>query len=217
MFNQQQVLSDESGEHFSHKMKTQALYQEHSGWLNSWLSRTLRCPDNASDLAQDTFVRILSLDSDAAINNKVNNHTSKPSELSSKKPVNKSAKDIFSLKEPRAWLLTIAKRLLIDKNRRYKLEQAYLAELTLSIESNDLHYSAPSTEELLIAVQTLELITQTLETLADKPKQAFLLRHIDGLTHVNIAKQLNVSPPMVRKYLVQSLMVCHAIFEQTES
>ena len=217
MFNQQQVFPDKCGDHFSHKMKTQALYQEHSGWLNSWLCRTLRCPDNASDLAQDTFVRILSLDSDSAKNSVVNKHTSTPSELSTTKPLNTSAKDIFSLKEPRAWLLTIAKRLLIDKSRRYKLEQAYLAELTLSVESNDLQFSAPSAEQLLIALQTLELITQTLETLADKPKKAFLLRHIDGLTHVDIAKKLNVSPPMVRKYLVQSLVACHAIFEQAAS
>ena len=61
-----------------------------------------------------------------------------------------------------------------------------------------------------MAVQTLELITRVLDQLADKPRQAFLLRHIECLTLAEIADQLQVSITMVRKYLVQGLVACHS-------
>ncbi|WZB75780.1 sigma factor [Achromobacter insuavis] len=35
------------------------LYAEHHGWLRSWLRRKLGCPEQAADLAQDTFLRVL--------------------------------------------------------------------------------------------------------------------------------------------------------------
>ena len=61
MVNQEQILLNQCGDHFSQREKIHALYREHSGWLNSWLCRKLRCPDNASELAQDTFVRVANL------------------------------------------------------------------------------------------------------------------------------------------------------------
>lgn len=35
------------------------LYCEHHGWLFGWLRIKLGCAQNAADLAQDTFARIL--------------------------------------------------------------------------------------------------------------------------------------------------------------
>ena len=35
------------------------LYQDHHGWLQGWLRRRLGCAENAADLAQDTFVKVL--------------------------------------------------------------------------------------------------------------------------------------------------------------
>ena len=79
-----------------------SLYVRHNNWLVGWLAKTLGCRHNALDLAQDTFVRVI------------------------------TRCDLSKVSEHRPWLLTIAKRLLIDKKRRYKLEQSYLAELKLS-------------------------------------------------------------------------------------
>lgn len=157
-----------------------SLYSQHNNWLTGWLARTLGHPQNAADLAQDTFIRVMT--------------QANPSTVSDHRP----------------WLLTIAKRILIDKSRRHKLEQAYLAELKLSSEDA---YIEPSTEQLLVAVQTLELINHVLDKLAVKPRKAFLLRHINGLTLAEIADQLDVSITMVRKYLVQSLVACNSVIE----
>ncbi|WP_350649943.1 sigma factor, partial [Pseudomonas sp. HY13-MNA-CIBAN-0226] len=38
----------------------EVLYNDHHHWLTGWLRRKLGCPDNAADLAQDTFIRVLS-------------------------------------------------------------------------------------------------------------------------------------------------------------
>ncbi|QBE61751.1 sigma-70 family RNA polymerase sigma factor [Pseudoduganella lutea] len=75
------------------------LYSEHHGWLASWLSHKLQCRDLGAELAQDTFLRIL------------------------------TARLPLDLREPRAYLTVIAKGLLISHLRRRKLEEAYLAAL----------------------------------------------------------------------------------------
>ena len=77
------------------------LYADHHGWLQGWLRKRLGNAADAADLAQDTFVRLLSR---------------APGE-----PLNFTA--------PRAYLATVANRLTINFYRRRSLEQAYLAAL----------------------------------------------------------------------------------------
>ncbi|MDE1167620.1 MAG: sigma-70 family RNA polymerase sigma factor [Pseudomonas sp.] len=77
------------------------LYSEHNGWLKSWLRARLGNASDAADLAQDTFVRLL------------------------------SSRDIDQIREPRSYLSAIARALMIDKFRRRALEQAYLEALAL--------------------------------------------------------------------------------------
>lgn len=76
-----------------------ALYSEHHRWLFAWLYRKLGCCEQAADLAQDTFVRVLLRDQP------VENHA------------------------PKAFLSTIARGLVIDHWRRSALEKAYLEAL----------------------------------------------------------------------------------------
>ena len=78
-----------------------ALYRDHRGWLLAWLRRNVACPSRAEDLSQDTFMRLLGRD------------------------------ELRAPREPRAFLMAIAKGLLFDYFRRAALEQAYLTELML--------------------------------------------------------------------------------------
>ncbi|HSC68242.1 MAG TPA: sigma factor, partial [Cellvibrio sp.] len=80
----------------------QSLYAHHHRWLYHWLRRRMGCSHTAADLAQDTFVRVLA----------------RRSELGSR-PV----------QEPRAYLWTVAKGLVVDHVRRRSLEQAYMEAL----------------------------------------------------------------------------------------
>lgn len=94
------MQSTSSANHPQHQAINQ-LYSHHHGWLQGWLRKRLGNAADASDLAQDTFVRLLS---------------SAPGE-----PLNVTT--------PRAYLATIANRLSINLYRRRSLEQAYLAAL----------------------------------------------------------------------------------------
>lgn len=84
-----------------------AAYRAHSSWLEGWLRRRTRCPQQAADLLQDTFCRLLERDGPAAPRN------------------------------IRVFLAVVARRLLIDDVRRRQVERLYLAELAALGESVD--------------------------------------------------------------------------------
>jgi RNA polymerase sigma-70 factor (ECF subfamily) len=157
------------------------LYCEHRGWLFNWLRRKLGSSDNAADLTQDTFLRIIA-----------------------------SRDTLLGIREPRAFLVTTANRLMADRARRKLIEDAYLRELALAAAHQAGH---PSPEQILETVQALTQIEAVLDGLADKPRQAFLLHYLDGDTQQQIANQLGVSERMVRKYLVQALTHCHVLLD----
>lgn len=75
------------------------VYSSHHGWLHSWLWRKLGSREDAADLAQDTFMRLL------------------------------AGRDQDSLQTPRAYLRTVAHGLLVNHWRRLELERAYLDAL----------------------------------------------------------------------------------------
>ena len=152
------------------------LYCEHHGWLFGWLRRKLGCAHNAADLAQDTFARILN-----------------------------ARESVASLREPRAFLSTTARRLIIDQVRRKHIENAYLHELALTAEALE---GFQSPEHILSTLEALEHIAFMLEGLHDNVRQAFVLYYLDGLTQSEIARQLGLSDRTVRKYLIQALLHC---------
>ena len=152
------------------------LYCEHHGWLFSWLRRKLGCAHNAADLAQDTFARILN-----------------------------ARESVATLREPRAFLSTTARRLIIDQVRRKQIENAYLQELALTAEVLE---GFQSPEQILTTLEALEQIAFILEGMQEKARQAFVLYYLDGLTQCEIARQLGLSDRTVRKYLIQALLHC---------
>ncbi len=156
------------------------LYSNHHGWLFGWLRKKLGCAHQAADVAQDTFVRIIA-----------------------------SRDALLGVQEPRAYLTTTAKRLMLDQARRQTIEQAYLAQLALTVEQSAAY---PSPEEIALAVEALDQISAALEQLAPKPRQAFVLHYLEGHSHADIAAALGVSDRMVRKYLVQALVSCQLDF-----
>jgi len=149
-------------------------YADHHGWLNGWLRRQLGCSQRAADLAQDTFVRVLSKDDDMA-----------------------------AIREPRAYLHTIAKGLLINHWRRRQIEQAYLDALALQPEP-----VVPSPESQALIVETLLRIDAMLTQLPTRVRSAFLMSQLHGMTYAAIATELGVSERMVKKYMAQAMLHC---------
>ncbi|WP_210641562.1 RNA polymerase sigma factor [Pseudomonas sp. Tri1] len=151
-----------------------ALYRDHRGWLLAWLRRNVACAQRAEDLSQDTFVRLL------------------------------GREELKAPREPRAFLVAIAKGLLFDYFRRAALEQAYLSELMLIPEAEQ-----PSVEEQQIILEDLKHIDRLLGQLSSKARAAFLYNRLDGLGHAEIAERLGVSVPRVRQYLAQGIRQCY--------
>lgn len=158
-----------------------ALYAEHHGWLFGWLRKKLGCPQNAADLSHDTFLRILA-----------------------------SRDALGAMREPRAFLTTTARHLIIDRARRRQLEDAYLRELAMTIEMMEQCQQSP--EQILVTLEALEQIAFVLDGLALNARQAFLLYFLEGLRQSEIASRLGISERMVRKHLMNALMHCnHAL------
>ena len=151
------------------------MYSDHHGWLMRWLRAKLQCADHAADLAQDTFMRLLTA------------------------PQNSGQ----SLHAPRAYLTTVAQRLLIDHYRRLSLEQAWLETLA---QQPELLMQSP--EELLLVREALQRIDAMLDGLPPPVRSAFLLAHVDGLAYADIALRLDVSERSIKRYMVQAFERC---------
>lgn len=157
------------------RYNVQALYTDHHLWLVRWLKRRMYNSDKALDIAQDAFVRILS-----------------------------QQKPLDQLQEPRAWLASIAKGLLIDKARREALEQAYLDTLQQLPETESI-----SAEDQWLLLELLEKVDALLHELKPKVRTAFLLSRLEGLSYAEIAQQLGVSRPSVEKYIATAMLHCY--------
>ncbi|WP_411511971.1 RNA polymerase sigma factor FecI [Escherichia coli] len=155
----------------------ESLYGTHHGWLKSWLTRKLQSAFDADDIAQDTFLRVMV----SAI----------------------KAETLSTIRDPRSFLCTIAKRVMVDLFRRNALEKAYLEMLALMPEGG-----APSPEERESQLETLQLLDSMLDGLNGKTREAFLLSQLDGLTYSEIAHKLGVSISSVKKYVAKAVEHC---------
>jgi RNA polymerase sigma-70 factor (ECF subfamily) len=155
------------------------LYTDHHGWLQGWLRKKLGDVHQAADLAHDTFVRVLL----------------RPEVLP-------------GLREPRAYLTTIARGLLHDHWRRRSLEQAWLDTLAALPEEH-----APAPEDALAIRQALQQLDDLLGRLAPKAREVFVLSQLQGLGYAQIAAQVGVSERTVKRYMAQGFELCLTLME----
>lgn len=164
-----------SASEFSRTDFLNVMYASHHGWLVGWLRNKLGCPDFAADLAQDTFLRVM------------------------------LAREYESIREPRAYLTTIAHGLVVNHWRRLDIERAYLEALACQPEP-----LVPSPEQRALILETLYEIDALLDALAPQVKRAFLLSQIEGLKYEDIARRIGVSLITVKRYMKQAFLHCLA-------
>ncbi len=150
-------------------------FSDHHRWLLQHVQRQLRHRADAEDTAAETFCQLLAAQVDPA-----------------------------TIEQPRAYLSTIARRLIYDRHRRRRLEQAYLERLALLPEA-----LAPSPEERHLLLEALAAIDAVLAGLPVAVKKAFLLSQLDGLSYAEIGKRLQVSERTVGRYMTQALRQCY--------
>lgn len=155
------------------QQSVERLYTTHHHWLKNWLRRQLACSDSAADLAHDTFIRVI------------------------------AARNASQIVEPRVYLATVARRVMVDYFRRSSLERAYLEALAAMPEAVQI-----SVEERTIVIETLCEIDAMLDALGAKTRQVFLLSQLDGLTYPEIALQMNLSVSSIKKYMARAIEHC---------
>ncbi|MEM9621437.1 MAG: sigma-70 family RNA polymerase sigma factor [Pseudomonadota bacterium] len=155
-----------------------SIYRDHHGWLRGWLHRHLGCSETAADLAQDTFLRLM----------------------------RRAPAQAQSLREPRAYLSSMARGLLFNHWRRQALEKAYLDTL-----ANQPEPIVASPEEQQLIIDTLARLAAVVDGLSDRDRQVFLLARLDGLKYKEIADALGISVNVVQKAMGRAMLNCYSV------
>ena len=114
------------------------------------------------------------------------------------------------IEQPRAFLYRTALNLVIDGHRRSALRQSEPLEV---LDSEELFFS-PSPQLLMDQNQRLQQIQQALSELPAACRESFLLRKLEGLSHVEIAERLGVSRSVVEKHIVNAMKHCRIRIRQ---
>jgi len=157
----------------AHNVLLTQLYDAHHDWLQGWLRHRLGCRHDAADLTQDTFIQVV------------------------------AARNVEEIIAPRAFLATLAKRVLYNFWRRRDIERAYLEELARFPEA-----FAPSQEDRALVLEALQQIDLALSSLTPKVRQVFLLSQLQELTYSEISAQLAMPVITVRRYMTQAMRAC---------
>lgn len=157
-----------------HVTQFSVLYVDHHGWLQSWLCKKLGCVHRAADMTQDTFVQVL------------------------------ASRRAHEIVEPRAYLTTLAQRVLFNFWRRRDLERAYLQTLPERAQQ-----IAPSLEDQQILLEALDQIDAVLQGLPKATRAVFVLNQLHELGYREIGERLNMSFITVRRHMQRAIRACY--------
>ncbi len=158
------------------QQEVEQLYCSHHGWLRATLQRKLGNAADAADLAHDVYARI----------------------LMRRQPIRAA--------EPRAFLTTVAQRVVIDHWRRRELEQAWLDSLAAQPQA-----VVMSPEQRALILETLTAVDAALDRLRPAVREAFLLNHLEGLSCPRIAERLGISLATAERHVAKALRACYAV------
>ncbi len=106
-------------------------------------------------------------------------------------------------RDPRRYLATVARRLLVDDIRRRELERA-------SLDAGFDEVDTLTPERIVEAAQLFEGVMRLLSGLPEEARRAFLMRRLDGLGHDDIAAELGVSVRTVKRRIAEAYAHCYA-------
>lgn len=154
--------------------------------LRKQLTRELRDPEHAADIAQSSFEHVYT----HALNLNDSAHGADNPTL--------------KIESPRALLFRVARNLCIDAARHRKVVQEWVRDRGHA----GVMTVAPSSEYLTAQRQVLERVVQTLEKLPPRRREVFLLFRAYGYTYAEIAARLGITEMAVAKHVARAVLDC---------
>lgn len=108
--------------------------------------------------------------------------------------------------QARMYLFRIAKNLATDHQRKEARRSDILVGSKVVFEEHQ-----PTPEQETLAKDQLEMIDKALADLPRHCRSVLIMSRLQGMTHSQIAEELNVSKSLVEKYAVKALLHCRAI------
>jgi RNA polymerase sigma-70 factor (ECF subfamily) len=158
------------------KTLVQRLFEEHASALQVFLGRRVRRQPDAAELAQEVYVRMLRVP------------------------------DIATIRNPEAYLYTVAGNLAKEHARRERKDAAAL-DVDDPLVQEQLA-ELPGFAGHIDAEQRVKRLREVLQQLPPKCRAAVVMQYWHGQSYEEIAQRLGISTHMVKKYLSQALMHC---------
>lgn len=151
------------------------LFVRHRRALIRFLSRKLGSVDDAQEIAQDAFLRLLRLENPDEIDN------------------------------TRAFLFQVAANMAVDRLRRRGVQARVLEEGGDQAGEALEMQGPFTPEQEVAAREHLRLLFQSIEAMPTRCRQALLLHRLRGLSYAEIAREMGVSVSSVEKYILEAL------------
>jgi RNA polymerase sigma-70 factor (ECF subfamily) len=149
-----------------------SLFREHNRSLMRFLVTRLRSVQEARDVAQEAYVRLLQLHEPGAV----------------------------SLL--RSYLFRTAANLAVDRLRRRAVRERASVELFDELSEQG------TPERAAMARQEYDLVRAAIAALPAKTREAFVLRVIDGVPALEVARRMGLKERMVREHVARALAEC---------
>ena len=156
------------------------MFERYHRELQNFLARKLQDHDTAAELTQESYVRVLTL---------------------------QQAGEVIA--DHRALLYRVARNLLIDRVRQERSRDTGSID-TLDEEDSPAAPAHMQPEAEFAALEYAQAMTQAIEALPSRCREAFLLNRFDGLSHQETADRMGISRNMVAQHITRALLACKA-------
>lgn len=171
----------------------------HYADLRRQLTRDLRDPHYAADIAQSSFERVYT----AALKARGGTRDDAPTDSA-------EAAAGGTIESPRALLFRVARNLCIDDARRRKVAQEWAG----AHDGIGTHQTAQSSEYVVAQQRVLARVVETMEKLPPRRREVFLLFRAYGHTRAEIAQRLGITEMAVAKHLLRATIDCSRVFAE---
>ena len=153
------------------------LFEEHASGLRAFVAARVVGNLDVEDIVQDVYARLARMEA-----------------LAEKLPPGNRG--------TRAFLLTMANRLVIDRERHLGVRRQHREQVRLLQDRDD----APSPERIVLARDDLDAVARAIEGMKPRWRRAFVLNRFNYMSYRDVARTMNVSPKTVEKYIGKALL-----------